>query len=403
MIDHLVSRISFTGAGGFTNQSYGAAFALSPRAAHLDKKTGNESTGKRAIFDLRDESLSDGPYHRVHLICGESNCSELSNYLKVGTTALVIAMADAGIKRKRAMSLTLPVNSILKFSLDEQCKTQARCDDGIRRSAIDIQRQYLELAEDNLSQSFMPEWAEEVCTRWRRVLDDLESGPGTSLVGSLDWPTKLALFKEHVRCRSDLSWSSLPIWTSVASKISSALSSTTGDRPRISGDQVKKLLATKGPIARRLNYLTSMLVDHGQSWTDLERFYELRDQLCELDLRYGQLYPRGIYLDLESNNAIKDRILVPAQIDAAIDRAPGEGRARVRGDWVRRLAKGNEKYHCSWTGIGGQGERIDLGDPFVTSAEMQQVDEERKQLDPGSEDVLDIPVFLRPSQRRLFD
>ncbi len=271
------------------------------------------------------------------------------------------------------------------------------------RSSIDIKRKYNELAEDNLSQSFMPEWAEEVCTRWRRVLDDLESGPGTSLVGSLDWPTKLALFKEHVRCRSDLSWSSLPIWTSVASKISSALSSTTGDRPRISGDQVKKLLATKGPIARRLNYLTSMLVEHGQSWTDLEKFYELRDQLCELDLRYGQLYPRGIYLELESNNAIRDRILDPAQIDAAIDCAPGEGRARVRGDWVRRLAKGNEKYHCSWTGIGGQGERIDLGDPFVTSAEMQQVDVERKQVDPGSEDVLDIPVFLRPSQRQLFE
>ena len=404
VVDHLVSRLIYSGSGGFNNQTYGAAFVISPRAAHLTTKIGGDSRGSRAIFSLRDQPLAKVGYHRVHLICGEPNCSELSTYLKVGTTALVLAMADADIDfGKRGRWLARPVEAIGKFSLGLDCRTRAVCHDKTRRSAIDIQRNYLELAERHLNAAFMPEWAADVCAKWRSILDQLEADPG-NLIGSLDWPTKLAVCKQHVRTHSSMSWSSLPVWTSVALRVSRALATEDERWPRANSRQVKAIIETKGAVARLLKNLTGMLDEHGLDWDELDTFHVLRDQLCELDLRYGQLYPQGIYLDLERAGQIRERILEPAQIEAAIERAPAAGRARVRGDWVRRLAPGDGQYFCDWTRITGKAEHIDLGDPFVTEADRLAGGKELNVRRRGDDELLDIPAFLRDSaQSRLFD
>ena len=147
-----------------------------------------------------------------------------------------------------------------------------------------------------------------------------------------------------------------------------------------------------------------MLDEHGLDWDELDTFHELRNQLCELDLRYGQLYPRGIYLDLEKAGQIRDGILEPGQIEKAIDRAPTEGRARVRGDWVRRLADSNDNYSCGWTHISGKSKYIDLGDPFVTEADWRSSERSQTSRYLGNDPDLNVPVFLREtSQRSLFE
>jgi len=404
VVDHLVSRIIYTGAGGFNNQTYGAAFVVSPRAGHLNNKIGSDTTGARSIFSLRDQPLSNAGYHRVHLICGEPNCSELSTYLKVGTTALVLAMADADVNfNDLGGTLRSPVEAMSKFALNPDCRTRAMSPGGNSRSAIDIQRSYLELAEKNLVAAFMPDWAEDVCVKWRSVLEALEDDP-ESLVGSLDWPTKLAIFKRHLRAHSSLSWDSLAVWSSVATRVSKALATRDDACPRPGSDQLKSRLEVKGAIGRLLTNLTGMLDEHGLDWGELDEFYDLRHQLCELDLRYGQLYPQGIFLELERAGEIRDRIIESARIEAAIDRAPAEGRARVRGDWVRRLATGDGHYSCDWSRIAGEADFIDLGDPFITAADLQVRKKARNLPQDGDDQVLSIPAFLRSrEQGGLFD
>ena len=91
----------------------------------------------------------------------------------------------------------------------------------------------------------------------------------------------------------------------------------------------KSILRSKGETARLLKGLTRTLDGHGLDWNDLDAFQDVRDDLCELDVRYSQLYPRGIFLELEKAEEIRDGILVAGQIEAAIDQAPAEGRARV--------------------------------------------------------------------------
>jgi hypothetical protein len=371
VVPHLVSRVIYTGAGGFNNRTRGATFVLSPRAFHLNDTVSLDGGGRRAIFSLREDPLAER-YHRVHLICGEPNCAELGTYLKIGTTALVLRMADAGIDFGMDDEWILsPLRAMLRFALDPGCRAEVQCRDGRRWTAIEMQRRYLELAEDYCGASFMPPWAQEVCSEWRKVLRDLECDP-EGLVGVLDWPTKLALFKRRTRARSSLRWSSLAVWSSIARRVSEALSPADGNEGRVRSRQIKACLATKGETRRLIQNLTSMLDEHGLEWDELDAFHELRDELCELDMRYGQLYPRGIFLHLEEAGAIRRRMIEPAQIEAAIDRAPEEGRARVRGDAVRRLAGGDAHYSCDWTGIIGDNEYLDLSDPFVTEVGWQQ-------------------------------
>ena len=60
-------------------------------------RSGLETTLKRPIINTRDEPHADPEkYRRLHVIIGDANLAEISTYLKVGTTALVLAMIEDG-------------------------------------------------------------------------------------------------------------------------------------------------------------------------------------------------------------------------------------------------------------------------------------------------------------------
>ena len=73
-IPHAVSRILYTGAGGFDNRSAGLEFLISPRVAHLRAAISCDTQRERGIFNTKDESLSGRGFHRLHVICGENVC-----------------------------------------------------------------------------------------------------------------------------------------------------------------------------------------------------------------------------------------------------------------------------------------------------------------------------------------
>ena len=92
LIPHFVSRIIYTGAGGFDDQSPGLEFVVSPRVAHLERVSSADSTSRRGIFHTKDEPLSHGGgWHRLHVLCGESLCGEVGSFLKVEFTIYFFA------------------------------------------------------------------------------------------------------------------------------------------------------------------------------------------------------------------------------------------------------------------------------------------------------------------------
>ena len=92
-----VSRQVVCGAGrvGIGQDGREHGFQISQRADYFEVEVGLETTLKRPIINTRDEPHADPEkYRRLHVILGDANLAEVSTYLKVGTTALVLSMIE---------------------------------------------------------------------------------------------------------------------------------------------------------------------------------------------------------------------------------------------------------------------------------------------------------------------
>ena len=97
LMPFFVSRQVVCGAGrvGRGQDGRGAGFQISQRADFFEVEVGLETTLKRPIINTRDEPHADAErYRRLHVIIGDANLSEISTYLKMGTTSLVLAMIE---------------------------------------------------------------------------------------------------------------------------------------------------------------------------------------------------------------------------------------------------------------------------------------------------------------------
>ncbi|MGH3850737.1 MAG: proteasome accessory factor PafA2 family protein, partial [Pseudonocardiaceae bacterium] len=218
VISHFVSRQIFTGAGkvGSEASSTGGAridYQLTQRADFFEEEVGLETTLKRPIVNTRDEPHCDaGKYRRLHVIVGDANLSEVATFLKVGTTALVLAMieddwfATAG---RRDLSLQAPVPAMRRVSYDLGLRRPLALADGRTMTALDLQWEHLDLArkysEDRgLEAVGGPDTGAEILRRWEQVLSGLETDPMT-LATQLDWVAKYRMI-EGYRQRHTLEW-----------------------------------------------------------------------------------------------------------------------------------------------------------------------------------------------------
>jgi proteasome accessory factor A len=207
LIPFFVTRQVFAGSGkvGIGTEGRTQGFQLSQRADFFEVEVGLETTLKRPIINTRDEPHADAEkYRRLHVIIGDANLAELSTYLKVGTTSLVLAMIEA-----RALpgdlSLEEPVEALQAVSHDPSLTHTVRLRDGRRMRGIDLQWVYLEAAQKFVeSQGEDDEQTRDVLRRWADVLDDLSIDP-MRCADRLDWPAKLRLL-EGYRARDGLSW-----------------------------------------------------------------------------------------------------------------------------------------------------------------------------------------------------
>ncbi|MBN1092692.1 proteasome accessory factor PafA2 [Blastococcus sp. TML/M2B] len=207
LVPFFVTRQVFAGAGrvGIGVESRTPGFQLSQRADFFEVEVGLETTLKRPIINTRDEPHADADkYRRLHVIIGDANLAELSTYLKVGTTSLVLAMIEARFL-PRDLSLEEPVEALRAVSHDPSLTYQVRLRDGRRMTALELQQCYLELAQKFVAQHGEgDEQTDDVLRRWAEVLEDLAIDP-MRCADRLDWPAKLRLL-EGYRSRDGLAW-----------------------------------------------------------------------------------------------------------------------------------------------------------------------------------------------------
>jgi proteasome accessory factor PafA2 len=207
-----VSRQVVVGAGrvGIGQDGREHGFQISQRADFFEVEVGLETTLKRPIINTRDEPHADPEkYRRLHVIIGDANLSEISTYLKVGTTNLVLAMIEDGWLKQNGIDLTVdaPVTALRAVSHDPSLTHRLTLRDGRTITALQLQMEYCEHAnkhvEDRLGSDVDAQTA-DVLARWESTLDRLATDV-FSLAGELDWVAKLTLL-EGYRQREGLDW-----------------------------------------------------------------------------------------------------------------------------------------------------------------------------------------------------
>ncbi len=203
-----VSRQVFCGAGrvGIGQDGRGVGFQISQRADFFEVEVGLETTLKRPIINTRDEPHADPEkYRRLHVIIGDANMNEISTYLKIGTTSLVLAMIEAGFIGVD-LAVEQPVSSLREISHDPTLRHQVQMRDGRKLTGVQLQMEYLDLAKKFVQDTDVDAETADVLARWESVLDRLDQDPMTC-VREVDWVTKLHILESY-RSRDALDWDS---------------------------------------------------------------------------------------------------------------------------------------------------------------------------------------------------
>ena len=194
---------------GSENGAAPVDYQISSRADFFEEEVGLETTLKRPIVNTRDEPHADPQlYRRLHVIPGDANLCEVATFLKVGSTAIVLAMIEDDFIDKD-FSIVGPVPAMRVVSHDPTCRATVELVDGGRMTAVEVQWEFLRLArkyadETGLEVCGGDEMGGQVLDRWESVLTSLERDP-SELDGQLDWVTKLSLLDAYAK-RDDLTW-----------------------------------------------------------------------------------------------------------------------------------------------------------------------------------------------------
>jgi len=195
----LVTRQLYAGAGkvGVEGDAAppGSGYQISQRSDFFSVLVSIDTMNRRPIINTRDEPHANSEkYRRMHVIIGDANMSEVAGALKIGTTALVLDLLEAGACPLH-LDLADAVASLKTLSRDPSLQSPLTLAGGRTISPIDLQREYLAAAEKHLRGADADtDW---VLGNWRQILDDLERDPALCR-DWLDWVAKKWLLETFV-------------------------------------------------------------------------------------------------------------------------------------------------------------------------------------------------------------
>ena len=203
LIPFFVSRQIFTGAGKVLQTARGPIYSIAQRAEHIWEGVSSATTRSRPIINTRDEPHSDAErYRRLHVIVGDSNMSEYTTFVKVGSAAVMLRMLEDPQVVLRDMTLENPIRAIREISHDMTCRRKVRLANGREVSALDIQREYLDRALRYADTKGLPPLEQKALEMWEHCVSTIENDP-LKLDREVDWVIKHKLIEAY-RAKHDL-------------------------------------------------------------------------------------------------------------------------------------------------------------------------------------------------------
>lgn len=206
LLPFLITRQLICGAGKIA----GEKFVISQRADQVWEGVSSATTRTRPIINTRDEPHGDSHrFRRMHVIVGDSNMSEPTFALKVGSMLLVIEMLEAGFDLPD-MELADPIAHIRDIAADPTGATELTLASGGTVTALEVQQRTLEAAKRWLKQrpdeGTPNEEMARVVDLWTRVLDAIATQDFSGVDTEIDWVIKrklLTQFKDRLGCGWD--------------------------------------------------------------------------------------------------------------------------------------------------------------------------------------------------------
>jgi proteasome accessory factor A len=207
MVPHFVSRQVVLGAGkvgaetdhGMESRPF---FQLSQRAEFFEEIVGLETTLKRPIINTRDEPHSDAErFRRLHVIIGDANMSQYATFVKLGSTALLLALLEERGPDVFPSPPRHPVRAVRAYALDTSLEVTELCDDDKQRTAWDLQDELWTLAlgfvDSNGGAAVGdPDEVSMILDQWREMLDGVRYDP-ESVADRVDWVAKLRIVRGY--------------------------------------------------------------------------------------------------------------------------------------------------------------------------------------------------------------
>jgi Pup amidohydrolase len=209
---HLATATLFTGQGqvGAGNERPACDYQLAQRPDWFEEMVGLQTTYRRPLLNLRDEPHAGPGLARMHIIFFDNALCPVANYLKAGTTQLVLALAEAGWADP-ALVLDDPLAAAWDVSRDLSLRRPLRlAGRGRTATAVEVQKRLAELAGEFVAsgeaEGCVP-GAAEVVRCWLETLDLLGRRELAALARRCDWSLKY-LVLDRQRGRRGLSWRS---------------------------------------------------------------------------------------------------------------------------------------------------------------------------------------------------
>ncbi len=306
-----VSRQIFTGSGrvGIGEKSETAGFQISQRADYFHMKVGLQTTFDRPIVNTRDESHSTDTWRRFHVIVGDANRMDVPEVLKIGTTSMVLWLAEQ-------LSRSSELDQSSQFSQSAAENEGSKFNDLLYSVELADPVQAMHIVSHDLtlreplaleSGGTTTAWVIQVKLR-TAVYSTAAEVYGTNSVGEPLWP-------------DDSTRRIMQMWGDVLGDLAHvAHCETDNDRLKLADEASHIEWLLKWQILEQLRRR------RGTDWSDA--------RLKAADISWGSIDDSSIF------NAVKKRakiLFTSEQIQHAAENPPEDTRAWLRGNLVREF------------------------------------------------------------------
>ena len=359
----LVTRQIFAGSGSLDFQH--GVFELSQRSSMTSRVANIVMLGRRkTVFDLKSFlfdrsglfSLSTplglfSSTKRMSITVGDSNLSDVPNFLKTSITLLLIEMIESGESFEN-LWLHRPIRALQKVSADGPWR-DIRVTDAKPMTSLEVQREYLRRAKAFFLDREALRWdPSEALALWEEILNKVADEPQL-LASDLDWSAKKLLLDRAVLPKTN--WKIFFAWGRLfeLGGIAAATAASSWD------DYFRRLSPWRRFQARRLAEELRLEPDEFSAQRGLHF------QARKIDLRYHELGAvPGYQRALEADGLLR-RIVDDRQVESAMNTPPQDTRARVRSYYIQQSPR-PQLLHVNWNEIELQNplRHIPTPDPF---------------------------------------